>query len=193
MKNKLLLSAALGLGLSACQTGRPPYPTGIYRTAADFRQQRPALAGAKAGRVFLARKVFVTNAPGSVERRTKVSQDSTWGYAGADHQAYRLTRHGAYRVEQTDTLMVYSRQEGSGRQRRIAYYFSAGLSSPVHPLSNRWLKRTYPDNIVFLQSLKHAKWYQPLAAHAQQPLALKSFWLVALYRQSLGLPASYPR
>jgi hypothetical protein len=193
MKNKFLVLVGPGLMLGACQASRPPYPTGIYRTAADFKQQRPALAGTNAGQVFLARKVFVTNASGSADRRTKVLRDSTWGYAGADHQAYRLTEHGAYRVEQSDTLMMYSRQEGSGRQQRIAYYFSAGPSSPVHPLNNKWLKRTYPNNAAFLQSLNHAKWYQSLATHVQQPPALKSFRLVSLYRQSLGLPTSYPK
>lgn len=181
----ILLPGALAL-LAACQSTRPLYPTGLYRTAEDFRQHRPALAGIGAGRVVLARKLYVRTGPGE---RQKVPLDSLWGYAGANHEAFRVYQRGIYQLEQVDTLVVYSRHEGKATH----YYFSAGLVGPVTRLSNRKLKQTFASNPAFLHLLKQRKWYQPLDATQSPAGAPKAYRLVALYRQSLGLPAAAAR
>lgn len=188
---KYLLLAGL-LGLAGCQTSRPQSPTGIYKTAAAFRRQQPSLAGLNAGKVFLARKVYVLNAPGSSERRTKVSLDSVWGYAGANHAAYRLYKHAAYEVEQADTLSIYSRLVSNGKTQQRIYFFSQGLTGPVQRLSKKYLKQTYADNPRFLDQLASMKWYHSLAFHESPPAGPRSFRLATLYRQSLGLPTISP-
>lgn len=180
-----LLLGALAL-LVACQSTRPLYPTGLYYTAEDFRLHRPALPGTGAGRVLLARKMYVRTAPG--ERR-KVPLDSLWGYAGANREAFRVYRRGVYLVEQVDTLVVYSRHEG----KTTHHYFSTGLSGPVTSMSRRKLKQTFADNPTFLRLLRQRKWYQSLEATQSPAGALKAYPLVALYRQSLGLPAAAAR
>ncbi|QKG55625.1 hypothetical protein GKZ68_02615 [Hymenobacter sp. BRD128] len=187
---KQLLWAGL-LGLAGCQTSRPQSPTGIYKTAAAFRQRQPSLAGLNAGKVFLARKVYVVNAPGSGERRTKVSLDSVWGYAGSNHVAYRLYKHAAYEVEQADTLSIYSRLTSNGKTQQRIYFFSQGLTGPVQRLSKKYLKQAYADNPRFLDPLASMKWYHSLAFYESPPAGPRSFRVVALYRQSLGMPATY--
>lgn len=180
-----LLLGALAL-LAACQGTRPLYPTGLYRTAGDFRLHRPALAGFRAGRVPLARKLYVRTAPGEHQ---KVPLDSLWGYAGADHEAFRVYQRGTYQIEQVDTVVVYSRHKG----KNIHYYFSAGLAGPVIQLSSHKLKQAFASNPTFLRLLKQRRWYQSLDATQSPAGAPKAYRLVALYRQSLGLPASAAR
>jgi len=192
MRCALLLSTLL-LGAAACQTGRPLSPTGIYKTAGAFRQQQPSLLGDRAGQLLFSRKLYVVAPAGSSKLRTKIASDSVWGYAGANREAYRLYRRLAYRVEQVDTLSVYSRVVSNGKSQHTIYYFSQGLSGPVMRLSKKYLKRTYAGNSRFLELLASLKWYQSVAAYESPAMGPRAFRLVALYRQSLGLPASYPR
>jgi hypothetical protein len=192
MRHPLVFSALL-VGLAACQSSRPLSPTGIYKTAQAFRQQQPSLPGTNAGRVFMGRKLYVVAPTSSGKQRTKIALDSAWGYAGANHEAYRLYRRQAYRVEQADTLAVYSRVVSNGRSQQIVYYFSQGLNGPVERLSKKRLKRAYAASPSFLALLGSVKWYQSLAAYEAPASGPRSFRLVSLYRQSLGLPATYSR
>ena len=191
MNNRIdrLLLGSLLLSLAACQTGRPSLPTGIYKNSAAFRRQQPSLAGSGAGQVFLARKLYVRNPPGRAERRTKVPLDSAWGYAGADRGAYRIFRRVAYRVEQPDTLAIYSRVVSNGKSTSTIYYFSSGLDGPVIRLSRRKLRQAFANNPPTLNSFQTLKWYQSLDHFDRTPQG-RRFRLVALYRQSLGLPAA---
>jgi hypothetical protein len=181
------------LGLAACQSSRPMSPTGIYTSSSAFRQQKPSLAGPQAGKVFFARKLYVVNAPGSSARRTKISLDSVWGYAGSNHLPYRIYQRRAYEVEQADTLSIYSQIISNGRTQQRIYFFSQGLNGPVQRLSKKHLKRAYVDNPQFLGLLASLKWYQSLESYESPPAGPRSFRLVGLYRQALGQPATYPR
>jgi hypothetical protein len=192
MRHALIVSTLL-LGAAACQSSRPLSPTGIYKTAEAFRQQQPSLPGSRAGRVLFSRKLYVLAPTGSGKQRTKVAVDSVWGYAGANQEAYRIYRHRAFRVEQADTLSVYSRVVSSGKSRQTIYYFSQGLNGPVERLSKKYLKRTYASSPRFLELLGSLKWYQSVAAYESPAAGPRSYRLVSLYRQSLGLPAAHPR
>jgi hypothetical protein len=186
-----VVSSVLLFGLAACQSSRPLSPTGIYKTAQAFRQQRPSLPGTNAGRVFLARKLYVVAPAGSGKARAKIALDSVWGYAGANHEAYRVYRRRAYRVEQADTLAMYSQVVSNGKSQQTIYFFSQGLNGPVERLSKKRLKQAYAAYPHFLELLGSVKWYQSLAAYEVPAAGTRSFRLVSLYRQAIGLPATY--
>jgi hypothetical protein len=185
MLKSLLLVAAVG-GLAGCQASRPFYPTGLYRTAADFRNQQPALPGTKAGRTSFGRKAFVVETAGSTSHRTKIPLDSLWGYA-AEGWAYRIFRRGVCKVKQNDTLVIYSQHVGKSTH----HYFSAGLTGPVTLLTKKKLQQAFATNNAFITLLKQLKWHESVLAVQQAPGSYKSYRIVALYRQSLGLPTSY--
>lgn len=196
--SKILPFTGLLLGLAACQTSRPFYPTGIYTTAAAFRQRQPSLPGTQAGRAFFQRKAFVVSRVGG-RPRTKVPFDNLWGYAGADGRAYRVFQRREYQVEQADTLTIYSQlltttaTPSAPQQFQQQYYFSAGPDGPVQVLSMRRLKRTFATNRAFLSLLKQRPWLESLVATDRQPGTSPTYRLVRLYRQSLALPAQPPR
>ena len=199
---KSLLLAGLLLGLASCQSERLRLsPTGVYSTAASFRQQQPSLAGSQVSRSWLRRRVFVAD-PAASGSRTKVSLDTVWGYAGANGRAYRVFKRGTYQVEQPDTLTIYSQQElkylpNSSPGSNVLlpetnYYFSAGLAGPVQPLTKKNLRRAFANNPTFLQLLQHLKWSQALTASPAQPTVSRTYKIVDLYRQSLALPTAQP-
>ncbi len=186
----ILYSALLSLALAGCQTSYPTYPTGIYRTAAELRQQQPSLPGTQARTNFFHSKLLVTNPDGAGSagvQRLKVPADSAWGYANGG-RAYRVCRQGRYRgefrVEQRDTLTVYSRPEG----KTVAYYVSVGLHGPLVPLYQRALRRAFADNSTFLASLARLRWYESSQVAVRVPTGGWRFRVVDFYRQSLGLP-----
>lgn len=185
---KSLLLVAFTLGASGCEVTRPLYPTGIYRTPTAFRRQQPSIAGSKAGLVAFQRKVLVIRHLNSISIHTKISLDSVWGYA-ADGWAYRIYRRGAYKVEQKDTLMIYSRHEGKATH----YYFSAGLAGPVISLSKNKLRQAFAENTVFVGLLRQLRWYESPLVSVQGPTTYKTYKVAALYRQSLTLPSNQPR
>ena len=195
---KNLLFIGLLLGLAACQTTRTFYPTGIYATAAAFRQQRPSLAGTQAGRAFFQRKAFVVN-PAVGRARTKVPFDNLWGYAAADGRAYRVFRNQEFQVEQADTLTIYSQLISTGptaatpQQYERHFYFSVGLAGPVQALTTRRLKQTFAHNPAFLDLLKRRPWLESIVATDRRPDGLETYRLVTLYRQSLALATTPPR
>ena len=184
---KALLAVILGAGLAGCQASRPFYPTGLYRTAADFRRQKPSLPGTKAGRTSFGRKAFVVKATGDNTQRTKLPLDSLWGYV-AEGQAYRILRRGACKVEQNDTLMIYSQHAGKSTH----HYFSAGLMGPVTFLTKKNLRQAFAGNIAFISLLNQLKWHDSVLAAQQLPGSYKNYRIVTLYRQSLGLPDKQP-
>lgn len=176
--------------LAACQGTRPLYPVGLYRTAADFRVHHPTPVGTRAGRVLPARAAYVET---SFDARRRVALDSLWGYAGVDGAAYRVYRHQAYQLEQVDTLTIYSVLTSADKRSFRSYYFSSGLNGPVQHLTRRQLQQTFAGNPAFLVLLRQLPWYQPARGVASSQVGAGGFWVVALYRQALGLPAPYRR
>jgi hypothetical protein len=191
----LLVAASLALSLSACQSSRLVYPTGIYKSAASFRQQRPNTPGTQAGRVLFQRKLFVETAAAGGHDRTKVALDSAWGYAAANGAAYRVYRRQAFRVEQVDSLVLYSHQDYLPDPAYVAtatplhhttrYYFSNGLTGPVQLLTRKRLKRTFATNLAFVRLLDQ-RLFHSLTAREQQGSDPNTYRVVALYRQSLA-------
>ena len=190
-----LVVVSLTLSLAGCQSSRLVYPTGIYKSATSFRQQRPNTPGTQAGRVLFQRKLFVETAAAGGHDHTKVALDSAWGYAAANGAAYRVYRRQAFRVEQVDSLVLYSHQEylpdpayaatATPLQHTTRYYFSNGLNGPVQLLTRKRLKRTFATNLAFVQLLDQ-RLFHSLAAREQQGSDPNTYRVVALYRQSLA-------
>lgn len=180
-----LLALLLGsLALPACRSSLLTYPSGLYRTAADFRQHQLTPVGTGASRLVLACQASRQAGPG--ERR-QLPLDSLWGYAGIDRAAYRVYRCRAYQVEQADTLAVYSVLVGTSKRSHRAYYFSSGLGGPVERLPKRRLRQAFASNPTFLALLGQLPWQQLLS----DPVAGSGgYRVVALYRQALALPAA---
>ena len=189
-----LLAASLALGLSACQISRTTYPTGIFTSAAAFRQRQPSLVGDKAGRVVFRRKLFVE---GPTTPRTTVAMADAWGYADTRGTAFRVFKGHPFQVEQADSLVLYSNQEyksdpayvatATPNKLTTAYYFSRGLTGPVQPLTRRRLRRTFADSPTFLGLLDQRP-HRSLLANQSPATAPPSYRVVALYRQSLAQP-----
>ena len=191
-------AAGLAFSLAGCQSSRIIYPTGIYQSAASFRQQQPSTPGTEAGRVLFRRKLFVEVATPTSRHRTKVAMDSAWGYADANGLAYRVYRGQAYRVAQVDSLVVYTRQEYLPDPAYVAtvtplrhttqYYFSNGLTGSVQFLTRKRLKRVFAANRAFVQLLDQ-QLFTSLTATTRQAPDPGAYRVVALYRQSLAQPA----
>ncbi|MGI4833561.1 MAG: hypothetical protein ACRYFK_08890 [Janthinobacterium lividum] len=186
--SKLLLPAAALAGLAACQTSHLPYSAGIYRSAAAFRQQRLNLNGTQVKPAFTGHHLLVVQAKSGAIKRVKVAPDSIWGYVTARGQAYRTFQRQAYSIRQVDTLTIYSRHVGKNTH----FYFSQGLTGPIVVLAPKRLRETFGSNPTFMSLLGQFKWYQRLeapepTAGSTQPRGT-SYRVVALYRQSLGLP-----
>ena len=152
----------VGLGLVGPATAQvASRPAGAYRTAAAYRHRQPQPAGADAFYPDKRGQVVVVVPRGPETVKLRVSSDSAWGYVSARGQSFRLYRGEEYRLDQADTLCVYSTsfmvvnglRVGAAAGRR--YFFSRGLTGLIFPLTSFYLREAYgASNPAFAAALK---------------------------------------
>jgi hypothetical protein len=172
---------------------------GLYRSAADFRQQRARPA---ASDVRLSEKrsgVMVIQGEGMGRSKTLVPTDSVWGYVDAKGHRYRLFRGSEFQIQQLDTIVIYSsisanissQQSGLGAGGPGArvytaqhYFFSRGLNGLIFPLSQKYVRAMFEaSSPVFAAAVRNIGPTQALSDYDKRA---QSFRVVLLYRQSQG-------
>ena len=174
------------LGLAGCAASHR-FPAGVYGNSAQFRAQRPALAGHDVFPTLSERGLVVVEKTPEATFKLNVPMGRVWGYADAHGRGWRVSGGQAYFIEQADSLMLYSRWAGGRRQVSARYYFSAGLDGPVRPLESEELAQAFAArNPDFIAALQRLKWYQSLTG---RDASARTYRVAALFRQSL-VPAA---
>ncbi len=192
-----LLSAAAP---ALAQPAAPPEaPLGAYRSAAAYRHRRPALTG-DAIRFSPKHNEFVVSTQrGGSTFRQRIARDSVWGYVDAQRRLYRLQGPDDYRVEQADTLTIYSRNAttagtdqitgyrggvGGSVYTTLHYYFGRGLMGPIYPLTDKNLREAYQAaSPAFVAAVAQRPAGRELFAY--DPKA-QAFYLVGQFRATGG-------
>ena len=187
----LRATVCVGLGLLlagpaiAQVAGRP---AGAYRTAAAYRHHQPQPAGADAFYPDKRSQVVVVVPRGPETAKLRVSPDSAWGYVSARGQSFRLYRGEEYRLDQADTLCVYSTsfvvvnglRVGAAAGRR--YFFSRGLTGLIFPLTSFYLREAYgASNPAFAAALKQLPASRSLTDYDRKTGLYR---VTSLYRQT---------
>jgi hypothetical protein len=172
-----------------------PAPTGVYRSAAQYRRGQPAPAGADVRASDKRHGLIVTQRQGSQQfGKTVIPYDSVWGYVNDKGVGYRLFRGEEYRIEAADTLTIYSnnapnRNAGSGgpavrTYTATGYYFSRGLNGLIFPLTEKNLRLAYEaSNPAFVAAIKDLGTLKSLSDFDKQT---GTYRVLRLYREALG-------
>ncbi|RAJ33018.1 hypothetical protein [Pedobacter cryoconitis] len=132
--------------------------SGIYLTAADYKEKQLHLAGDQSTnnklRVndFFGGKTLTLNHNG---QRHEFSKDSIYGYRAQDGNDYRFYKSysSPYKILESGSLVIYEIKQPGNKQNGfkpiIRYYFSDGADGEVNLLSLANLKNTFKDQPAF--------------------------------------------
>ncbi len=177
----------------------PPGRAGVYRSAAHYRRHQLAPAGDDL-RYSAKRDAFVVSTRrGSSTVKSSVARDSTWGYLDDKAAFYRVAGPDDYRVEQPDTITVYSRNTTSAGSSQVSrsgavvgggvftathYYFSRGIAGRIFPLTEKNLVAVFAaGSPAFAAALANRPGKQQLSAY---DAAAGAFYIVQLFRSTQG-------
>ena len=135
--------------------------SGIYLTAADYRDGRLALegdCGSKTHKLSLhdvLNKPYVDVTHESEKRRYPKSD--LFGFRACDGRDYRFASNLQYQILESRELYIYSRaipvNYGKGYRTIQEYYFSVGPEGQILALTLENLKQALPNNHKFHDSL----------------------------------------
>ena len=135
--------------------------SGIYLTAADYRDGRLALegdCGSKTHKLSLhdvLNKPYVDVTHESEKRRYPKSD--LFGFRACDGRDYRFASNLQYQILESRELYIYAREvpvpSGKGYQFIREYYFSVGPEGQILALTLENLKQALPNNHKFHDSL----------------------------------------
>jgi hypothetical protein len=162
-----LVGGALAFGRGA-QAG--PKTSGIYLTATDYAQAKLTALGEcnedsqkhKLEVHDLLNKPYIdVTHDGEHQRHAKAD---LFGYRSCDGLDYRLIGNLEYRILEARELYIYTHEvparlgKGTARgQSELAdYFFSVGAEGPVQPLTVPNVKKAFPNNHRFHDSLDAA-------------------------------------
>ena len=160
---KPLLAALLSLlVLTSTVRGQPTaHLSGLYRSAADFRQHRLALSGdCTTGKYRLLLNELLSRPYVTVvqpDRKYIVLKDSLFGFRDCAGREYRFADNNRYYpiLNPGEELLIYKvEQKPMGRQpgyRKL--YFSATATAPIQPLTLLALKQAFPTSYRLHDSL----------------------------------------
>ena len=138
---------------------------------------------------------FVASAQrGGSTMRQRIARDSVWGYVDAQRRLYRLQGPDDYRVEQADTLTIYSRNattagtdQTTGYRGSVGgsvyttqhYYFGRGLTGRIYPSpKNTCAKPTRPPARPSWRPWPSARWPRVVCLRPKGPGVLLG-WAVS--------------
>lgn len=194
--------AALAGGPVRAQLAPPvagPGRAGVYRSAAHYYRRQLVPAG-NTLRYAAKRDAFVVSTRrGSSTTKNSIARDSTWGYVDGKNNFYRVSGPDDYRVEQPDTITVYSRNTtasgtsqmvgggaavGGGVFMATRYYFSRGIAGRIFPLTEKNLVAVFAaGSPAFAAALTARAGKQELSAF---DAAANAFYIVRLFRSTQG-------
>jgi hypothetical protein len=135
--------------------------SGIYATAEDYASRRIENGGACASGAYkvelhdVLNKPFIDVTRGKEKKRYVKS--ALFGLRLCDGHDYRFAANRLYRILETGGLYVYGVErpatQGKGFKLVRLYYFSAGATGEVLPLTLENLHRAYGTNHRFIDSL----------------------------------------
>ena len=136
-------------------------PPGAYRTGAAYHRKQPQPAGLDAFYPDKHGQLVVVVPRGTKTAKLRVAPDSVWGFVSGKGHTSRLFRKEEYRLEQADTLCVYSQNSnavngalGGTTGAGTRYFFSRGLNGLVFPLTTRYLREAYEaSNPAFIAAI----------------------------------------
>ena len=140
---------------------KAPARSGVYQTASDYRDGRLAFegdCGSKAHKLELhdfLNKPYIDVTHDTEKRRFQKSE--LFGFRACDGRDYRFGANLAYWILEAKALCIYMREirVRSGKSTRAVpvYSFSVGPDGPLLPLTLEDLKRAFPENHRFHDSL----------------------------------------
>ena len=155
-----LVAAGLFVFVMA-RAGAAAPDSGLYLTAADYEQHQVSDGGqcdSKKFRLDLhdvrrTDSVRVINDAGAREYR----KADVFGFRDCDGRDYRFVANRGLRILEANRLYIYAAQtpvtSGKGFRTVTDYYFSAGPTGAVQSLTLDNLKRAFPDNVKFHDTL----------------------------------------
>ena len=155
----VVLVSGFAPGVSARQSASRT--SGIYVTAADYDNRQLTAEGDCGSKAHKLELHDVLNKPyihvTHEGRRQRYDKDDLFGFRACDGNDYRFASNLEYRIVEARELFIYARetQLTSGKSWRtvIDYSFSVGSGGKVLPLTLDNLKRAFPDNHAFHDSL----------------------------------------
>ncbi len=142
----------------------PPKTSGVYLTAADFKNGQVSFegdCGSKTHKLELhdvLHKSYIHVTHGTEKHR--YAKSDVFGFRACDGRDYRFASNLEYQILEAKELYVYSREVAVSHGRGIhtirGYFFSAGPDGPVLALTLENLKKAFPDNQRFHDALDAA-------------------------------------
>lgn len=132
--------------------------SGIYLTAADYKEKQLHLAGDQSTNNKLRLNDFFGGRTLTLShngQRHEFSKDSIYGYRTQDGSDYRLYKNYStpYKILENGSLVIYEIKQPGNKQNGfkplIRYYFSDGADGEVKMLSLANLKNTFKDQPAF--------------------------------------------
>jgi len=167
MKTLLIVGTAVGLLLFGGTPGAQvamPQTSGVYLTADDYKSGRLSFegdCGSKAHKLELhdvLHKSYIHVTHEAEKRR--FAKTDLFGFRACDGQDYRFASNLEHQILETRELYIYARDvyvsHGRGRHTTRGYFFSAGAEGPVLALTLQNLKKAFPSNQRFRDSLDTA-------------------------------------
>lgn len=175
---------------------------GVYRTVADYRHRHFAPAGDDVRYSAKRNRFSVNTRRGSDNIKITVPRDSVWGYVDEQGRFYRTQGPDDFRVEQADTITVYSRMAtlstkdesgqmttfGAGAGSNVStakrYYFSRGVNGRIYPLNDKYLRESFAaGSPAFVAALARRPNRQELSGFDRKRNA---FYVAELFRSVQG-------
>lgn len=158
------LTAWPALSATAGAQGSSGKTSGVYRSAADYKEARLSYEGdcrSTAHRLelhdVLHKKYIHVTHEGEKRRYEK---DDLFGFRACNGRDYRFASNLEYQILETKELYIYTREvlvsHGRGSHGVRKYFFSVGPENPVLALTLENLGAVFPDNRKFHDSLDEA-------------------------------------
>ncbi|MCI1189727.1 hypothetical protein MON38_20075 [Hymenobacter sp. DH14] len=181
---------------SAARGQSPPLGSGLYRSAADFRQHRLALAvDCKTATHKLRLHEFSGKPTMTVIHGGKpyqVAKDSLFGFRDCDGRDYRFASNNQHYpiLNPGEELLIYKVEQPTvGKNPGYVHlYFSPTAAAPIQPLTLLAVKKAFPSNHRFHDLLDAQFQGGDLAAYDALHRMTKLNWLL---RQSQPATVSH--
>ncbi len=157
----IVLLAALGFGVAVPGRTMTTKTSGVYQTAVDYKDGRLSFEGDCLSKAHKLELHDVLNKPyidvtHKWEKR-RFAKSEVFGFRACDGRDFRFGANLEYQILEPRELYIYLRETlvPYGRTRRtvLEYYFSVGATGEIQALTLENLKRAFPDNHLFHDSI----------------------------------------
>ena len=159
MKNKTKIISTVLLIISLSTYAKSQ--SGIYKTAADFRNDILTNKNACSGRKTIHVHDFFWNMPTvKVEENGKkytYLKSELYGYRNCKNEVFRFYNNTEYQIAEAGNIYVYTQQKNITQSKGFivvnAYYFSTSSDGEIVQLTMDNLKKAFRNNDKFLLAL----------------------------------------